>query len=70
VTTVANIFHKSGNSLLPTLYIQLKVVTIYCQPSLLSNGLPEAFSLGVKRPGREADHSLPSTAEVKECAEL
>jgi hypothetical protein len=27
-------------------------------------------SLGVKRPGREADHSPPSSAEVKEWAEL
>jgi hypothetical protein len=26
---------------------------------------PVALSLGVKRPGREADHSLPSSAEVK-----
>jgi hypothetical protein len=26
--------------------------------------------LGVKRPGREADHSPPSCAEVKECVEL
>jgi hypothetical protein len=25
---------------------------------------------GVKLPGREADHSLPSSAEVKECVEL
>jgi hypothetical protein len=25
-----------------------------------------ALSLGVKRPGREADHSAPSSAEVKE----
>jgi hypothetical protein len=25
-----------------------------------------ALSLVVKRPGREADHSLPSSAEVKE----
>jgi hypothetical protein len=24
------------------------------------------FSLGVKRPGREADHSPPSSAKVKE----
>jgi hypothetical protein len=24
----------------------------------------------VKRPGREADHSPPSSAEVKECVEL
>jgi hypothetical protein len=27
---------------------------------------PGALSLGVKRPGREADHSPPSRAEVKE----
>jgi hypothetical protein len=27
--------------------------------------LPEAFSAGVKRPGREDDHSPPSSAEVK-----
>jgi hypothetical protein len=29
-----------------------------------------ALSLGVKRPRREADHSPPSRAEVKECVEL
>jgi hypothetical protein len=28
--------------------------------------IPGAFSLGVKRPGREADHSPPSSAEIKE----
>jgi hypothetical protein len=28
--------------------------------------VPGALSLGVKRPGREADHSSPSTTEVKE----
>jgi hypothetical protein len=27
-------------------------------------------ALEVKRPGREADYSLPSSAEVKECMEL
>jgi hypothetical protein len=27
--------------------------------------VPEALSLGVKRPGREADHSPTSSAEVK-----
>jgi hypothetical protein len=31
--------------------------------------VPEALSLGVKRPEREADHS-PSSTEVKECVEL
>jgi hypothetical protein len=28
--------------------------------------VPGALSLGVKRPGRGADHSPPSSAEVKE----
>jgi hypothetical protein len=28
--------------------------------------VPGALSLGVKRPGREADHSPPSSAEIKE----
>jgi hypothetical protein len=39
-------------------------------PSLLSNGYPGALSPGVKRLGREADHSPPSSAEVKEWVEL
>jgi hypothetical protein len=32
--------------------------------------VPGALSLGIKRPGREADQSPPSSAEVKECMEL
>jgi len=32
--------------------------------------VPGALSLEVKHPGREADHSLPFSAEVKECVEL
>jgi hypothetical protein len=32
--------------------------------------VPGALSLGVKRPGREDNHSPPSSAEVKECMEL
>jgi hypothetical protein len=32
--------------------------------------VPGALSLGVKRPRREADHSPPSSAEVKECVEV
>jgi hypothetical protein len=32
--------------------------------------VPGALSLGVKRPGREADHSPPSSAKVKEWVEL
>jgi hypothetical protein len=34
-------------------------------PSLLSNGYREALSLEVRWPAREADHSPPSTAEVR-----
>jgi hypothetical protein len=32
--------------------------------------VPGVISLDVKRPGREADYSPPSTDEVKECVEL
>jgi hypothetical protein len=32
--------------------------------------VPGVLSLGVKRPGREADHSPPSSAKVKEWVEL
>jgi hypothetical protein len=32
--------------------------------------VPGALSLGVKRPRRETEHLPPSSAEVKECAEL
>jgi hypothetical protein len=32
--------------------------------------VPGALSLGVNQSGREADHSHPSSAEVKECVEL
>jgi hypothetical protein len=32
---------------------------------LTSQGIPGSVSSGVKRPGREADHSPPSGAEVK-----
>jgi hypothetical protein len=35
------------------------------QPNLLSNGYRGLFPPGVKRQGREADHSPPRSAEVK-----
>jgi hypothetical protein len=38
-------------------------------PASYPMGTRGSFS-GVKRLGREADHSLPSSAEVKECVEL
>jgi hypothetical protein len=34
-------------------------------PSVLSNGYRGLFRWGVKRPGREADHLPPASAEVK-----
>jgi hypothetical protein len=34
-------------------------------PSLLYNGYRGALSLRVKRPGNEADHSPPPSAEIK-----
>jgi hypothetical protein len=39
-------------------------------PASYPIGTRGSLSLGVKRPGREADHSLPSSAVVKECVEL
>jgi hypothetical protein len=38
-------------------------------PASYPIGTGGALSLGVKRPGREADHSPQSSAEVKECVE-
>jgi len=32
--------------------------------------VPGALSLGVKRPGREAEHSSPSSADFEQCVEL
>jgi hypothetical protein len=32
--------------------------------------VPGVLSLGIKQAGREADHSPPSSAEIKECVEL
>jgi hypothetical protein len=32
--------------------------------------VPVAVSLRVKQPGREIDHSSPSSAEVEECVDL
>jgi len=37
---------------------------------LAQEWVPGALSVGVKRPGREADRSPPSSGEVKECMVL
>jgi len=38
---------------------------LWVPPSLQPNGYRRALSLEVKRPDQEADHSPPSSAEVK-----
>jgi hypothetical protein len=38
---------------------------VWIPPGFLFNGYQGALSLEIKRPGREADHSAPSSAEVK-----
>jgi hypothetical protein len=52
--------HKSGVEVKNSLSF---TSTPHTSPSLIYLG---ALSLGVKRPEREADHSPPSSAEVKE----
>jgi hypothetical protein len=49
-----------------------RIITSPCRPdrlwgppNLLYNGYRELSFPGVKRPGREADHSPPTSAEVK-----
>jgi hypothetical protein len=50
---IFNIGHNTANRVLG-----------HTQPPI--QWVPGAFSLGVKRPGREADHSPPFSAEIKE----
>jgi hypothetical protein len=45
------------------IYILYVYTLGFTQPPI--QWVPEAFSPGVKRPGREADHSPPNSAEVK-----
>jgi hypothetical protein len=40
-------------------------VRLWDSPKLLTNGYRERFPPGVKGAGREADHSHPSSAQVK-----
>jgi hypothetical protein len=61
--------HREFWALLNTLpYIVSRPVQGPTQPPI--QWVPRALSLGLKRPEREADHSPPSSAEVKECVEL
>jgi hypothetical protein len=45
--------------------IRLHPDQVWGQPSLLASEYQRLFPLGVKLPGREADHSSPFSVEVK-----
>jgi hypothetical protein len=49
-------------SIVPSIFTLLHPETVSVYFASLYQG---QFSLGLKRPGREADHSSPSSAEVK-----
>jgi hypothetical protein len=51
-----------------SLHNRVQTGLVLTQPPI--QWVPGAPSLGIKRPGNEADHSPPSTAEVKELTEL
>ena len=46
-----------------TFFVAFTLAPEPTQPSI--QWAPEALSLGLKRPGLEADHSLPSSDEIK-----
>jgi hypothetical protein len=56
---------EAGNFLLDTVS---RPILGPAQPT--TQWVPWCLSLGVKRPGREADHSPPSSTEARECVEL
>jgi hypothetical protein len=56
-------------------WLEIFLFTTASRPALGPTQPPKkwvsgSLSLGVKRPGREADRSPPSSAEVKECVEI
>jgi len=55
--------------------LRIFIFTAASRPALVSTQppiqwVPGALSLGVRRLGHEADHSSPSSAEVKKCVQL
>jgi hypothetical protein len=58
--STGSIFVRIPQFFLPLNTFQIRFTFLYVK------WVPGALSLGVKRPGREADHSPPSSAEVKE----
>jgi hypothetical protein len=56
---------KSNGPLVISISSPLRPERLWGPPTLLSNGYQRLFPWGVKRPGREADNSPPSSAEVK-----
>jgi hypothetical protein len=68
VTARIFLHSKKGIMSVDTRSILQSTVETICRlwglPSLLSNGYRGLFTLRVKRPGREADHSPPSSAGI------
>jgi hypothetical protein len=60
-----NVFLKGYGVVIPLFSLAALGLT---QPPI--RWVPGALSLWVKRPGREANHSPPSSAEIKECVDL
>jgi len=49
----------------------MSLMSIGCEEfNLIAMSYGRALSLGVKRPGREVDHSPPSSAEAIVCVDL
>jgi hypothetical protein len=59
-TTEGSEFDPVGS----TMFFSRHPYLLWGTPNVLSNGYGGTVSPGVKRPGREADHSPPASAEV------
>jgi hypothetical protein len=62
------LLHLHYSSISELISVASRTALMPTQPPI--QWVPGALSLAVKRPGREADHSPPSSAEIKEWVEL
>jgi hypothetical protein len=40
-------------------------IFLFCQMFRMGMGVPSGYRVGIKQPGRDVDHSPPSSSEVK-----